>query len=198
MWKSQYVKSFLHWSCLAILCFLIPAAFGQSDNGTISGFAKDPSGAIVPKADVTLTQARSVTFGLGKLQFITRTGVEILLSQAAGIVISLPVGYIAARHANRWYGAILSGLSQLGLAVPVFWVGLLLITVFALHVRAFPAGGFPQDDWADPGQAITSLTLPVITIALVMSASLIRYVRSATLDVLTSDYLRTARGVQCL
>jgi peptide/nickel transport system permease protein len=86
-------------------------------------------------------------------------------------------------------------LSQLGIAIPVFWVGLLLITVFALHLRILPAGGFPQNDWSDPGGALTALTLPVITIALVMSASLIRYVRSATLDVLASDHLRTARAL---
>ena len=79
--------------------------------------------------------------------------------------------------------------------MPVFWVGMLLVTVFSLRLRVLPAGGFPRDDWADPAGALTSLALPVITIALVMSASLIRYVRSATLDVLGSDYLRTARAL---
>lgn len=58
-----------------------------------------------------------------------------------------------------------------------------------------PSGGFPQDGWSDPAQAIRSLVLPVVTIALVMSASLIRYVRSATLDVLDSDFLRTSRAL---
>ncbi|HVO98728.1 MAG TPA: carboxypeptidase regulatory-like domain-containing protein [Bryobacteraceae bacterium] len=54
MWKLKFLNSLARWSCLALLCLLIPAAFGQSDNGTISGFAKDPSGANVPKATVTL------------------------------------------------------------------------------------------------------------------------------------------------
>ena len=57
-----------------------------------------------------------------------------------------------------------------------------------------PSGGFPRDDWEDPADALRSLALPVLTIAIVMSASLSRYVRSATLDVLGSDYLRTARA----
>lgn len=118
-----------------------------------------------------------------------------LLSFALAVLVALPVGFLAAYRAHRWYGALLSGLSQLGIAVPVFWIGMLLVTVFALKLRLLPAGGFPRQDWAEPGRALTSLTLPVVTIALVMSASLIRYVRSATLDVLTADYLRTARAM---
>ncbi|GAB3879872.1 ABC transporter permease [Microbispora bryophytorum] len=118
-----------------------------------------------------------------------------LIAFLLAVVIAVPVGFLAAYRAGTWYGTVLSALSQLGIAVPVFWVGMLLITVFSLHLGVLPAGGFPQDDWADPGDALTSLTLPVVTVALVMSASLIRYVRSATLDVLGSDYLRTARAL---
>jgi peptide/nickel transport system permease protein len=118
-----------------------------------------------------------------------------LLAFALAVVIAVPVGFLAAYRARRWYGALLGGLSQLGIAVPVFWVGMLLVTVFALKLQVLPAGGFPQDDWADPADALNSLILPVVTISLVMSASLIRYVRSATLDVLDSDYLRTSRAL---
>ncbi|MEV1001275.1 ABC transporter permease [Nonomuraea sp. NPDC050202] len=118
-----------------------------------------------------------------------------LLSFTLAVVVAVPVGFVAAWRSGRWYGSALNGLSQLGIAVPVFWIGLLLVTVFALRLRVLPAGGFPRDDWADPARALTSLTLPVVTVALVMSASLIRYVRSATLDVLGSDYLRTARAL---
>ncbi len=118
-----------------------------------------------------------------------------LMAFVLAVIIAVPVGFVAAYRSHRWYGALLSGISQLGIAVPVFWLGLLLVTVFALHLHVLPAGGFPQDDWSDPRAALTSLTLPVIAIALVMSASLIRYVRSATLDVLGSDHLRTARAL---
>jgi len=107
----------------------------------------------------------------------------------------VPVGFIAAYRSRRWYGLALSALSQLGIAVPVFWIGVLLITAFALQLRVLPAGGFPRDDWADPLDAIRSLALPVITVAIVMSASITRYVRSAVLDVLGSDYLRTSRAL---
>jgi peptide/nickel transport system permease protein len=111
------------------------------------------------------------------------------------VLIAVPTGFAAAYKKHAWYGNLLSGVSQLGIAVPVFWLGMILIEVFALKAGWLPAGGFPLDGWADPADAIRSLVLPVITIALVMSASLIRYVRSATLDVLGSDYLRTSRAL---
>lgn len=111
------------------------------------------------------------------------------------ILLALPLGIIAAVKQNRWYGSLISVVSQLGIAVPVFWIGILLVTGFAVKLRLFPSGGFPTSGWADPIAALHQLTLPVLTIALVMSASLIRYVRSATLDVIGSDYLRTARAL---
>ncbi|MEU5398274.1 ABC transporter permease [Streptomyces sp. NPDC005963] len=127
-----------------------------------------------------------------------RLNVTVPLTLAAfvlAVLIAVPAGFIAAHRRRTWYGALLSGVSQLGIAIPVFWLGMILIAVFALNARWLPAGSFPPDGWAQPGEAIRSLVLPVVTIALVMSASLIRYVRSATLDVLGSDYLRTARAL---
>ncbi|MGW5973465.1 ABC transporter permease [Streptomyces sp. NPDC055186] len=127
-----------------------------------------------------------------------RLHVTVPLTLAAfvlAVLIALPAGFTAAYKRHTWYGGLLSGVSQLGIAVPVFWLGMILIAVFALNAGWLPAGGFPPDGWSLPGEAIRSLVLPVVTIALVMSASLIRYVRSATLDVLGSDYLRTARAL---
>jgi peptide/nickel transport system permease protein len=118
-----------------------------------------------------------------------------LIAFALALAIAVPVGYLCARRSRTWYGAAISALSQFGIAVPVFWVGMLLIFVFALRLRALPSGGFPRTGWDDPVAALRSLTLPVLTVALVMSASLIRYIRAATLDVLGSDYLRTARAL---
>ncbi|MER7971078.1 MULTISPECIES: ABC transporter permease [unclassified Streptomyces] len=127
-----------------------------------------------------------------------RLNVTVPLTLAAfvlAVVIAVPVGFVAARRRHTWYGALLSGVSQLGMAVPVFWLGMILIAVFALGAGWLPSGGFPQDGWAAPADAVRSLVLPVLTIALVMSASLIRYVRSAALEVLDSDFLRTARAL---
>ncbi len=131
-------------------------------------------------------------------EITARLPVTVPLTLAAfvlAVLIAVPVGVLAATRAEKWYGPVINAIAQLGIAVPAFWLGLLLITVFALNLRVLPAGGFPPDGWADPGTAVQSLILPVVTIALVMSASLIRYVRAATLDVLSADYLRTARAL---
>jgi peptide/nickel transport system permease protein len=117
-----------------------------------------------------------------------------LMAFVVALVVSLAAGFVAATKSDKWYGILISGLSQLGVAIPVFWVGILLVSLFAVQLRLLPASGFPRDDWADPADALRSLALPVVTVAIVMSASLTRYVRSATLDVVGSDYLRAARA----
>jgi len=131
-------------------------------------------------------------------EITSRLNVTVPLTLASfvlAVLIAVPVGFLAAHRRRTWYGALLNGVSQLGIAIPVFWLGMILIAVFALNAGWLPAGGFPQDGWDQPAEAVRSLALPVVTIALVMSASLIRYVRSAVLDVLGSDYLRTARAM---
>ena len=127
-----------------------------------------------------------------------RLAVTVPLTLAAfllALVLAVPLGILAAVQANRWTGAALSGLSQLGLAVPVFWIGILLVWIVAVEWRLLPASGFPAKGWAEPVAAMRGLVLPVATIALVMGASLLRYVRSATLDLLGADYLRNARAM---
>jgi len=148
-----------------------------------------------------------VRFDLGA-SFVSRAGVleEIgnrmsvtapltIIGFLLAIVIALPLGIVAAVKSHRWYGAAISIVSQLGIAIPVFWLGILLVTVFAINLRIFPSGGFPLKSWANFGEAATAMVLPALTVALVIAASLIRYVRAATLDVLGSDYIRTARAL---
>ncbi|HEV2518702.1 MAG TPA: ABC transporter permease [Devosia sp.] len=118
-----------------------------------------------------------------------------ILGFLLAIVIALPLGIVAAVKADRWYGAAISIVSQLGIAIPVFWLGILIVTIFAINLRLFPSGGFPLKGWANFGEAAVALALPVLTVALVIAASLLRYVRSATQDVLGSDYIRTARAL---
>ncbi|GAA0498913.1 MULTISPECIES: ABC transporter permease [Microbacterium] len=117
-----------------------------------------------------------------------------LISFALAVVIAVPVGFFAAWKSRTWYGATFSALSQLGGAIPAFWVGILLVSVLSLGWRVFPAGGFPRTDWEDPGAALYSLTLPVLAIAIVAGSDLARYVRSATLDILGQQYMRAARA----
>ncbi|MBK0419793.1 ABC transporter permease [Leucobacter sp. CSA1] len=117
-----------------------------------------------------------------------------LLAFLIALALACAAGVTSALRADRWYGILLSGFAQLGIAVPVFWVGIILVWIFGLRLGWFPTGGFPVGSWGDPAGAVSSLVLPAVAIAIVMGASLTRYVRSATLDVLGSDYLRTARA----
>ncbi len=118
-----------------------------------------------------------------------------LLAFVLATAVSFPLGALAAARRRSPVGIGISAMSSVGVAVPVFWVGIVLVWLFALKAPLFPAGGFPLDGWADPRAALYSLVLPVLTIAFVMSSTLVRYVRSAILDVLGQDYLRTARSL---
>jgi peptide/nickel transport system permease protein len=86
-----------------------------------------------------------------------------------------------------------SGLSQFGAAVPAFLVGILLVEIFAVSLRILPSGGWTPPD-ADPVAFLKCLVLPALSLGLMQAAVLTRYVRSAVLDVLGEDYLRTARA----
>ena len=117
----------------------------------------------------------------------------VVASMVLAILIAVPVGtWMAVRHRHA-DGVVVSALSQVGVAVPAFLAGILLISVFAVRLGWFPSGG-----WVVPAQDplgfVQRLTLPAISLALVQAAVLARYVRSAVLDVLREDYLRTARA----
>ena len=131
-------------------------------------------------------------------EIITRLRITLPLTLIAFVVallIAIPVGITAARKGDIWYGRLLNTISQFGIAIPVFWVGLIGIYAFALKLMILPAGGFPANGWSDFGGSLKSLILPICTISFVMSASIARYIRSATLDVLNSDFLRTSRSL---
>lgn len=109
------------------------------------------------------------------------------------VLIAIPVGTYAARNAGRPSGAIIALLSQVGIAVPVFWAGVLLSLIFGVHLGWLPTGGWTS--WSNSvSGAIKSLILPVLSLGIVMAASLSRYTRTAVLDVMNEDYLRTARA----
>ena len=109
-------------------------------------------------------------------------------------LIALPAGMAAALKRRRWPGFAINAATHVGMAVPVFWGGILLVLVFAVWLRWLPANGYrPLTE--DPGQWLAHLILPVVTLALVQAAVLIRYVRSAFVEVLSEDYYRTARAI---
>ena len=110
-----------------------------------------------------------------------------LIAFVLSCLLATVLGFLSACYARRWYGSALSGLSQLGVAIPSFWVGIILVWIFALWLGVAPAGGFPGNGWATPELALRALCLPVVAIVIGgQAAVLTRYVRAATLDVLSS------------
>ena len=112
------------------------------------------------------------------------TGPLALGALALSIVLALGLGVLAAVHAERWSGRLLSWLTQLGIAVPTFIVGMVAVVFISLRFGWLPATGFPRTGWAEPTSALRSLTLPIITLAIPLTASLLRFVRSAVLETL--------------
>jgi peptide/nickel transport system permease protein len=122
------------------------------------------------------------------------TGPLVLASTVLSLLVAVPIGTWAAVRRQRPDGVAVNALSQVGIAMPSFLVGLALIIVFAVRLGWFPPNGFPRQGWDEPGRAVRSLVLPVLTLALAQGAVLVRFVRSATLDVLQQDFMRTARA----
>ena len=116
-------------------------------------------------------------------------GLAMLVSTAA----ALPLGLLAASQRGRAADYGVMAFSQLGVAVPNFWFGILLVLWFSIGLGWFEAGGFPG--WsAGIGPALKSLVLPALTLGLTEAAILARVTRSAVLDTLGEDYVRTARA----
>ena len=119
------------------------------------------------------------------------------LAMALTVALALALGVYAASHHRRAGDYGVMALSQLGVAVPSFWFAILLILVFAVQLQWVGAGGFPGWTEAEGGGAwegLKALLLPALALALVQAAILARVTRSAVLDVMREDYMRTARA----
>jgi peptide/nickel transport system permease protein len=114
---------------------------------------------------------------------------------AAGFMIAaaIPLGVFAATRHRRWGDYLTMTLSQLGVAVPGFWAGLLLILLFSVRLGWVQSGGF--DGWGEGiARGLRSLLLPAIALGLFQFAVLARTTRSAVLEVLREEYVKTARA----
>ncbi|MDR0227125.1 MAG: ABC transporter permease [Burkholderiaceae bacterium] len=120
-----------------------------------------------------------------------------ILAMLITTVLALTAGvYAAARH-NRWGDLGVMGLAQIGIAIPNFWFAILLILLFSVKLQWFSAGGFPGWRSEDGGgllPALQALLLPAIALAVVQAAILARITRSAVLEVMREDFVRTARA----
>ncbi|MGN6157414.1 MAG: ABC transporter permease [Solirubrobacterales bacterium] len=127
---------------------------------------------------------------------LQRLGVSLplaLISLFLTMLIAFPAGILAAARRNSKTDLVVTGITQLGVAVPNFWFAMLLVLVFSVSLRWFTAGGFPGWDhgfWL----GLRALTLPAIALALPQASILARVMRSSLLDTLEEDYIRTARA----
>ena len=127
---------------------------------------------------------------------VSRLPVTLPLTALAAfftLAVALPLGVYAATHARRPGDYVTMVVAQVGLAVPSFWAGLLLILLFSVHLGWFRSGGFEGwtlGFWA----AVRALLLPALALGLFQGAVLIRATRSSLLEVLGEEYVRTARA----
>ena len=120
-----------------------------------------------------------------------------VMAMGLTVVLALALGIYAASQQNKAGDVGVMTLSQLGLALPNFWLAILLILLFAVHLEWVSAGGFPgwsEDDGGGLGEGIRALLLPAMALAAVQTAILTRVTRSAVLDTLREDFVRTARA----
>ncbi|MEZ5811169.1 MAG: ABC transporter permease [Rhizobiaceae bacterium] len=140
---------------------------------------------------------KSYTYSVPVLELIGERVVVSLplavISLVLSTVVAIPVGIFSAARRGRLADTAAMSAAQLGVAIPNFWFALLLVYVFAVGLRLLPAGGFPG--WsAGVWPGLKALILPSIALALPQAAILARVTRSALIEVLGEDYIRTARA----
>lgn len=157
----------------------LPAQYLDWIGGVFRG---DLGSSLLTGSSVTaeLAQKAQVTVPLG------------IMSLTIALLFSLPLGVISAMRRRQGAGTALSVGAQALAAVPVVWAGMMLVVVFAVWLGWLPAQGFPRAGWQDPAAALRSLLLPALTIGIVEGAMLMRFVRSATMQAIGQDYVRTA------
>lgn len=205
----------------SIAIFLVVNALPGDVATAILGFGADPASVAELRVRLGLDRPLLVRYfawvgdlltgNMGR-SYLTNESVTALVAPRIGVtawlvgismliapVIALPLGMLAAMKRRGWQGVAASTVSQIGLSIPAFYAGILLVVVFAVTLRWLPANGYTElvdatGRWR-PASFVQHLVLPVLSLVIVQSSVLTRYVRSAFVEVLSEDYFRTARAV---
>lgn len=149
------------------------------------------TGALTGDLGVSFRTGQPVTSSL-----LARLPATMLLAFAAlfvGLLIALPAGIVSAVRQGKPIDYVASGFAQIGVSVPDFWFGLLLILVFARTLGWLPPSGYVSP-LEDPVEAIRRLILPAVTAGVVTGAILTRFVRSSVLEAMSAEHVRLARA----
>jgi peptide/nickel transport system permease protein len=128
---------------------------------------------------------------------VARLGITlpiVVASLLLATLIAVPLGILAARRAGSPIDLGISVASLVGIVLPSFWVGLMFIYIFIVWLKLPLPTSFPIGGWENPQRALLALVLPVLTVALASASFLVRLVRGSVLEVLSQDFIRTARA----
>lgn len=156
-----------------------PVRFGRWLGGAVTGHLGESLSRGLPVAGM-VGDALGVTLPLA------------LLAAALAVAIALPLGTVAATRPGGALDFLTVGTAQLGMAIPEFWLGIMLVGFVSVRLGLLPAGGFPG--WREGEKALLYLLLPAVALALPRAAYLARMTRAAVLDALAAPYVRAARG----
>lgn len=111
------------------------------------------------------------------------------------LAVAIPIGVYAGTHRNSWFDYLSTAFGFVAYGIPIFWLGIVLVDVFAVHLRWLPASGAASlGGEHDIGDRLRHLVLPVATLTIVSFASWMRYQRAAMIEVMSAPYVRTARA----
>lgn len=117
-----------------------------------------------------------------------------LAATLVGLILGVPVAVMSALWPGSWVDRALSGWSALALGVPTFWLGILLILLFAVELRWLPSASAYVPFWESPLDALKNILLPALTLGVYVSGIFARFLRASLLGELKADYVRTARA----
>jgi peptide/nickel transport system permease protein len=153
------------------------------DEPILQQYGRFVTNAVRGDLGTSIRSRRPVTTEIG--ENLGSTAQLALAAMLVAIGVGIPLGLVAALSRSSWLDVLSMGTALLGVSMPSFWLGLLLIFAFSLHLAWFPATG---------GGSLRHLVLPAVTLGMIAAAIIARLTRSSMLEVLGQDYVRTARA----